>query len=78
LPYHNAFNSTDVQKGFSCYRFVPKSNIPIKGIVLDVSRGGVPQNMKIMHGKNSGRGYFFFAPSFFFGNITSWKALPVR
>jgi metallophosphoesterase (TIGR03768 family) len=31
----HGFNLTDANKGFACYSFVPKSNIPIKVIVLD-------------------------------------------
>jgi metallophosphoesterase (TIGR03768 family) len=34
-PVDHGFNLTDVQNGFACYSFVPKSDIPIKVIVLD-------------------------------------------
>jgi metallophosphoesterase (TIGR03768 family) len=34
-PVGHGFNLVDVQKGFACYSFVPKSDIPIKIIVLD-------------------------------------------
>ena len=34
-PVGHGFNLTDVNNGFACYSFVPKSNIPIKVIVLD-------------------------------------------
>jgi metallophosphoesterase (TIGR03768 family) len=34
-PAGHGFNLTDVNNGFACYSFVPKSNIPIKVIVLD-------------------------------------------
>src|SRR5664280_1591719 len=34
-PVGHGFNLTDASKGFTCYSFVPKSNIPIKVIVLD-------------------------------------------
>jgi metallophosphoesterase (TIGR03768 family) len=34
-PVGHGFNLTDVNTGFACYSFVPKSNIPIKVIVLD-------------------------------------------
>ena len=35
LPIGHGFNLTDVENGFACYSFVPKSNIPLKVIVLD-------------------------------------------
>jgi metallophosphoesterase (TIGR03768 family) len=34
-PVGHGFNLVDANKGFACYSFVPKSNIPIKIIVLD-------------------------------------------
>ncbi len=34
-PAGHGFNLTDAQSGFACYSFVPKSNIPLKVIVLD-------------------------------------------
>jgi metallophosphoesterase (TIGR03768 family) len=34
-PVGHGFNLADAQKGFACYSFVPKPNIPIKIIVLD-------------------------------------------
>jgi metallophosphoesterase (TIGR03768 family) len=34
-PAGHGFNLADANKGFACYSFVPKSNIPIKVIVLD-------------------------------------------
>jgi metallophosphoesterase (TIGR03768 family) len=34
-PVGHGFNLTDAQNGFACYSFVPKSDIPIKVIVLD-------------------------------------------
>ena len=34
-PSGHGFNWNDAQNGFACYSFVPKSNIPIKIIVLD-------------------------------------------
>jgi len=34
-PAGHGFNMTDAQNGFACYSFVPKSDIPIKVIVLD-------------------------------------------
>ncbi|MCX5849570.1 MAG: TIGR03768 family metallophosphoesterase [Deltaproteobacteria bacterium] len=34
-PAGHGFNSTDAGNGFACYSFVPKSNIPLKVIVLD-------------------------------------------
>jgi metallophosphoesterase (TIGR03768 family) len=34
-PAGHGFNLTDATTGFACYSFVPKSNIPIKVIVLD-------------------------------------------
>jgi metallophosphoesterase (TIGR03768 family) len=34
-PVGHGFASTDAQSGFACYSFVPKSEIPIKVIVLD-------------------------------------------
>ncbi|MGA3086461.1 MAG: TIGR03768 family metallophosphoesterase, partial [Thermodesulfobacteriota bacterium] len=34
-PVGHGFNLTDANTGFACYSFVPKSNIPIKVIVLD-------------------------------------------
>jgi metallophosphoesterase (TIGR03768 family) len=34
-PVGHGFNLVDAQKGFACYSFVPKSDIPIKIIVLD-------------------------------------------
>ena len=34
-PVGHGFNLTDANNGFACYSFVPKSNIPIKVIVLD-------------------------------------------
>jgi metallophosphoesterase (TIGR03768 family) len=35
LPIGHGFNLTDAENGFACYSFVPKSNIPLKVIVLD-------------------------------------------
>ncbi len=35
LPVGHGFNMTDPKDGFACYSFVPKSNIPLKVIVLD-------------------------------------------
>jgi metallophosphoesterase (TIGR03768 family) len=35
IPAGHGFNLTDASSGFACYSFVPKSNIPIKVIVLD-------------------------------------------
>jgi metallophosphoesterase (TIGR03768 family) len=35
IPAGHGFNLTDANNGFACYSFVPKSNIPIKVIVLD-------------------------------------------
>ena len=34
-PVGHGFNLADANKGFACYSFVPKSNMPIKVIVLD-------------------------------------------
>ena len=34
-PVGHGYNLTDTNTGFACYSFVPKSNIPIKVIVLD-------------------------------------------
>jgi metallophosphoesterase (TIGR03768 family) len=34
-PAGHGFNLSDANNGFACYSFVPKSNIPIKVIVLD-------------------------------------------
>ncbi len=34
-PVGHGFNLIDANKGFACYSFVPKSNIPLKVIVLD-------------------------------------------
>ena len=34
-PVGHGFNLTDANNGFACYSFVPKSDIPIKVIVLD-------------------------------------------
>lgn len=34
-PVGHGFNMADANKGFACYSFVPKSNVPIKVIVLD-------------------------------------------
>ena len=34
-PVGHGFNAADAQKGFACYSFLPKSNIPLKVIVLD-------------------------------------------
>jgi len=34
-PAGHGFNLTDANNGFACYSFVPKSNIPLKVIVLD-------------------------------------------
>ncbi len=34
-PAGHGFNWTDAKNGFACYSFVPKSNIPLKVIVLD-------------------------------------------
>ena len=34
-PVGHGFRLTDVNNGFACYSFMPKSNIPIKVIVLD-------------------------------------------
>ncbi len=34
-PAGHGFNLVDANKGFACYSFVPKSNIPLKIIVLD-------------------------------------------
>lgn len=34
-PVGHGFNAADAQKGFACYSFVPKSNVPLKVIVLD-------------------------------------------
>jgi metallophosphoesterase (TIGR03768 family) len=34
-PAGHGFNMTDAKNGFACYSFVPKSNIPVKVIVLD-------------------------------------------
>ena len=34
-PIGHGFNLTDASNGFACYSFVPKSDIPIKVIVLD-------------------------------------------
>ncbi|KAF0156173.1 MAG: Metallophosphoesterase [Syntrophaceae bacterium] len=34
-PIGHGFNLTDANNGFACYSFVPKSDIPIKVIVLD-------------------------------------------
>jgi len=35
LPAGHGFNMADAKDGFACYSFVPKSNIPLKVIVLD-------------------------------------------
>jgi metallophosphoesterase (TIGR03768 family) len=35
LPVGHGFNMTNAKDGFACYSFVPKSNIPLKVIVLD-------------------------------------------
>jgi len=34
-PAGHGFNTTNAQNGFACYSFMPKSNLPIKVIVLD-------------------------------------------
>lgn len=34
-PAGHGFNPADARKGFACYSFVPKSNVPLKVIVLD-------------------------------------------
>jgi metallophosphoesterase (TIGR03768 family) len=34
-PVGHGFNPADAQNGFACYSFIPKSNIPLKVIVLD-------------------------------------------
>ena len=34
-PVGHGFNPADIQKGFTCYSFVPKANVPLKVIVLD-------------------------------------------
>jgi metallophosphoesterase (TIGR03768 family) len=34
-PVGHGFNLADAEKGFACYSFVPKSDIPVKVIVLD-------------------------------------------
>jgi metallophosphoesterase (TIGR03768 family) len=34
-PIGHGFNLTDADNGFACYSFVPKSNLPLKVIVLD-------------------------------------------
>jgi metallophosphoesterase (TIGR03768 family) len=34
-PVGHGFNNSDVDKGFSCYSFEPKSDLPLKVIVLD-------------------------------------------
>ncbi len=34
-PVGHGFNLADAEKGFACYSFVPKSDIPVKIIVLD-------------------------------------------
>ena len=34
-PAGHGFNLIDAKKGFSCYSFVPKANVPLKVIVLD-------------------------------------------
>ncbi len=34
-PRGHGFNQSDVETGFACYTFEPKSNVPIKVIVLD-------------------------------------------
>ncbi|GAB1401460.1 TIGR03767 family metallophosphoesterase [Elusimicrobiota bacterium] len=34
-PVGHGFNLADAEKGFACYSFIPKSDIPIKVIVLD-------------------------------------------
>jgi hypothetical protein len=35
IPVGHGFNLADAEKGFACYSFIPKSDIPIKVIVLD-------------------------------------------
>ncbi|MHB8770984.1 MAG: TIGR03768 family metallophosphoesterase [Syntrophales bacterium] len=35
VPAGHGFNMTDAKNGFACYSFVPKSNVPLKVIVLD-------------------------------------------
>ena len=35
LPAGHGFNLADAKDGFACYSFVPKSNVPLKVIVLD-------------------------------------------
>lgn len=37
-PAGHGFNLTDAQAGFACYSFVPKSQLPLKMIVLDNTR----------------------------------------
>jgi metallophosphoesterase (TIGR03768 family) len=34
-PVGHGFNRSDIERGFACYSFLPKSDIPIKVIVLD-------------------------------------------
>jgi metallophosphoesterase (TIGR03768 family) len=38
-PKGHGFNQTDIATGFACYSFEPKSDIPIKVIVLDDTQG---------------------------------------
>lgn len=37
-PVGHGFNKTDAARGFACYTFEPKSNVPVKMIVLDVTQ----------------------------------------
>ena len=44
-PKGHGFNQSNVETGFACYTFEPKSNIPIKVIVLDdTQRDDDPNN----------------------------------
>lgn len=38
LPAGHGFNMADAKDGFACYSFIPKSNVPLKVIVLDNSQ----------------------------------------
>lgn len=44
-PVGHGFNQTNVETGFACYSFEPKSNIPLKMIVLDDTMGDNDPNV---------------------------------
>jgi len=44
LPIGHGFSQTNVTTGFACYAFEPKSNLPLKVIVLDDTQGDSDPN----------------------------------